>query len=277
MATRSGRIKRVAMSEFAAVRPSGLIATSLDEGDVLGWAMATDGKREIILVTRGGQALRYSESKIRAMGRKGAGVTAIRLKDDDYITSVDVVNGECDLLVVTTNGYGKRTPLKYYSAKGRATGGNATIARATMETTGPIVAARVVHPDDEITLITTNGQALRLKVKHIRQAGRATMGTRLINLKEGDTVASVARLSAKDLEPAVAQEPKNGQTAPVGQPELAVAGPNGANGDDGAEPEEWIDEADDVEEIDELDEADEEEDMDEADEAEDEDEGAEAE
>ena len=87
MATRSGRIKRVAMSEFAAVRPSGLIATSLDEGDVLGWAMATDGKREIILVTRGGQALRYSESKIRAMGRKGAGVTAIRLKDDDYITS----------------------------------------------------------------------------------------------------------------------------------------------------------------------------------------------
>ena len=87
-----------------------------------------------------------------------------------------------------------------------------------METTGPIVAARVVHPDDEITLITTNGQALRLKVKHIRQAGRATMGTRLINLKEGDTVASVARLSAKDLEPAVAEEPKNGQTAPVGQP-----------------------------------------------------------
>src|SRR6185503_15616044 len=128
-----------------------------------------------------------------------------------------------------------------------------------------------------ITLITTNGQALRLKVKHIRQAGRATMGTRLINLKEGDTVASVARLSAKDLEPAVAAEPRNGQTAPVGQPELAVAGPNGANGpngDDGAEPAEWIDDADEVEELDELDEADEEEE-DDMDEAEDEDESAE--
>jgi DNA gyrase subunit A len=269
MATRNGRIKRVAMSEFAAVRPSGLIATSLDEGDVLGWAMATDGKREIILVTQGGQALRYSESKIRAMGRKGAGVTAIRLKDDDYITSVDVVNAECEQLVVTTNGYGKRTPLKSSPANGRATGVNATIARATLETTGPIVAARVVHPDDEITLITTNGQALRLKVKHIRQAGRATMGTRLINLKEGDTVASVARLSAKDLEPAVAPEPKNGATEPVGQPELAVAGANGANGADGAEPAEWIDEPDEVEELDELDEAEEEEELDEADEAED--------
>src|SRR6185503_16087751 len=105
-----------------------------------------------------------------------------------------------------------------------------------------------------ITLITTNGQALRLKVKHIRQAGRATMGTRLINLKEGDTVASIARLSAKDLEPAAAVEPKNGQTVPAVQAELALAGPNGATAAADGEPAEWIDEADEVEEIEELDE-----------------------
>ncbi len=210
MVTRNGRIKRVAMSEFAAVRPSGLIATNLEEGDVLGWAKMTDGKQEIILVTERGQALRYAEDEVRAMGRQAAGVTAINLDEDDYITSMDVVDPACDLLVVTANGYGKRTPLEEYMPKGRATMGVATIAQRSLEVTGKIVAARVVHEDDELTVITTNGQALRLKVKHIRQAGRATMGTHLINLKEGDTVASVARLSVQDLAP-VAGEQANGK------------------------------------------------------------------
>ncbi len=219
MVTRNGRIKRVALDEFASVRPSGLIATNLDEGDVLGWAKLTDGTKEVMLITERGKALRYHESAVRAMGRQAAGVTAIALKGeddkggvDDYVTSMDVVDDACDLLVVTRNGYGKRTPLTDYPAKGRATGGVQTLDKHKIDGeggTGIIVAARVVHPDDDLTIISTAGQALRLKVSNIRQAGRSTMGTRLINLKEADTVASVARLAAADLAPSQ-EEPANG-------------------------------------------------------------------
>jgi DNA gyrase subunit A len=199
MVTRNGRIKRIALSEFASVRPSGIIATNLDDGDTLGWVRLTTGKDEIIIVTEMGQALRYEETEVRAMGRTAAGVTAIRLDDGDFVTSMEVVEPDGELLVVAANGYGKRTAFREYSAKGRATMGVATIAHRNLETTGRIVSARAVREEDDITLITTNGQTLRLKVAEVRQSGRSTMGTRLINVKDGDSVASVARLAAKDL------------------------------------------------------------------------------
>ena len=230
MATRSGRIKRVEMSELSAVRPSGLIAINLDDGDVLGWAKMTTGGQEIILITEKGQALRYEETAVRAMGRPAAGVTAMNLEDGDYIVSMDVVDPEADLLVVTANGYGKRTPLEEYAPKGRATMGVTTIAQKSLDVTGRIMAARVVREEDHLTVISANGQAIRLKVQDVRQAGRATMGTRLIHLKDGDTVASVARLAAKDIAP-VAEEPPNGKAAQETQTEAAAmieAGGNGA-------------------------------------------------
>jgi DNA gyrase subunit A len=231
MVTRNGRIKRVEMSEFAAVRPSGLIAINLDEGDVLGWAKMTTGAQELILISERGQALRFHENKVRAMGRQAAGVGAMRLDADDHLTSMEVVDPEGELLVVTVNGYGKRTPLKEYPPKGRATGGVATLSRGGMKTTGIIASARVVRAEDEITIISANGQALRTKVKEIRQAGRATMGTRLINLKDGDTVASVARLAAKDIAP-VDEAPKDGKGEAVPQAEAAVAAVVGGNGNE---------------------------------------------
>ncbi len=230
LVTRNGKIKRVAMSEFASVRPSGLIATNLDSGDVLGWAHMTDGKRELILVTERGQALRYAERAVRAMGRQTSGVNAIRLDEGDHLTSMDIVVDGSHLLVVTENGYGKRTPLGEYAAKGRATGGVTTIAQKSLDVTGRIVAARVVHEDDELTVISTSGQAIRLKVKGVRQAGRSTMGTRLINLKEGDMIASVARLAAKDIAVVQAAEPQNGSVAAE-----VVVEPPSANGN-GSEP-----------------------------------------
>src|SRR5204863_7353680 len=122
LATARGRVKRVMLEEFAAVRPSGLIAMSLDDGDQLGWARVTTGKDEVIFVTENGQALRFNESKVRAMGRQAAGVQAIKLKKEDAVTSMDVVEKDGALLVVTSAGYGKQTPLKDYTAKGRATG-----------------------------------------------------------------------------------------------------------------------------------------------------------
>ncbi len=200
MVTRLGKIKRVALSEFAAVRPSGLIATSLEDGDVLGWVRLTLGGQDIIIITERGQALRYSEDHVRAMGRSATGVNAIRLGRGDFVTSMEVIEPEGELLVVTASGFGKRTPLDDYPVKGRATGGVATIASRHLDATGPIASARVVNEADEITIISSHGQTLRLRVSAIRQSSRSTMGTRLINLKEGDSVASVARLAARDLE-----------------------------------------------------------------------------
>jgi len=199
MATRNGKIKRVELPKFAAVRPSGLIAISLEEADVLGWVSLTSGDDEIIIVTEQGQALRFHEEQVRPMGRPAAGMRGIRLRAGDYVTSMDVVDPDGDLLVVSQKGYGKRTPLREYPVKGRATGGVVTLSRSTRDLTGPIAAARVVGAEDDLTIISSGGIVLRTKMKQIKQTGRATMGVRVINLKEGETVASVARISAKDL------------------------------------------------------------------------------
>ena len=205
LSTIRGKVKRVVMEEFAAVRPSGLIAMSLDEGDKLGWARLTSGNDEVIFVTEEGQALRFNESKIRAMGRQAAGVQAIRLDEGDCVTSMDVVENEGSLLVITSNGYGKQTPLKDYPAKGRATGGVSTIDQKALKDIGKIIAARVIQKADDLTIITSNGLAIRIKVKDVRQAGRSTRGVHLIKPQPGDSVASVARIAAEDLKKAGAQ------------------------------------------------------------------------
>ncbi|HLF74974.1 MAG TPA: DNA gyrase subunit A [Anaerolineales bacterium] len=218
LATVRGRVKRVAMEEFASVRPSGLIAMALDEGDQLGWARLTSGEDEVIFVTENGQALRFGENKIRAMGRQAAGVQAIRLINGDSVTSMDVVEKDGSLLVITSTGFGKQTPLKEYSPKGRATNGIATIDQKALKDIGKIVAARVVQQADDLTIITSNGVAIRIKNKDVRLAGRATKGVHLIKPQPGDSVASVARIAAEDLKKAGAQ--LNGEEKAEPQPQL---------------------------------------------------------
>ncbi len=220
MATARGKVKRVDLEEFASVRPSGLIAVNLEEGDTLGWARLTGGKDEVIFVTENGQALRFSEEKVRSMGRAAAGVQGIKLKKGDLVTSMDVIQPNGALLIVTANGFGKQTPLKEYTAKGRATGGNYTIDPKAIPTTGKIAAARVVQMTDDLTIITANGVALRLKVKDVKQAGRATRGVHLIKPGEGDSVASVARIAVEDLKKVGAQVNENGEAEAQPQPEL---------------------------------------------------------
>ena len=133
------------------------------------------------------------------MGRTAAGVLAIRLKRGDFVTSMEVVEPGGDLLVVTANGYGKRTPLSEYPTKGRATGGVHTVDKKALRKVGQIVAARVVQVPDDLTLISANGVVLRTKVKDVSQTGRATRGVTLMNLQEGDSVASIARVAEADL------------------------------------------------------------------------------
>ncbi|HEX9011944.1 MAG TPA: DNA gyrase subunit A [Anaerolineaceae bacterium] len=196
MATTSGRMKRIALSEFASVRPSGLIAISLENGDRLNWVRLTHGKDDVILVTQKGQALRISEQEIRSMGRQASGVTGIRLHQGDRLAGMEVVESGAFLLVITEQGYGKRTPLDAYPAKGRAGGGVATIDQKTLDTIGKIAAVRVVRESDDLTIVSAAGVLLRVRVSAIRPSGRATRGVRLIGLQKEDVVASLGVLPA---------------------------------------------------------------------------------
>lgn len=206
MATRRGRIKRIALSELASVRPSGMIAISLEEGDQLGWARLTNGSNEIILVTEQGQALRFSEQEVRPMGRSASGVNAIRLEGADLLTSMEVIEPGGYLLVITRNGFGKRTPLSEYSVKGRATGGITTINKEALAKIGPITSARIVQEADDLTIISANGVVLRTKVNDVSISGRSARGVILFKPDPGDSVASMARISDAELRQAGATE-----------------------------------------------------------------------
>ncbi len=211
MATRKGIIKRVELSEFESVRPSGLIAMNLDEDDMLGWARLTTGDDHIILVTEKGQAVRFPEEQVRTMGRQARGVKGISIKADDFLTSMEVVEPGGDLLIVTTKGYGKRTPLDKYPAKSRGTKGVRTIDAKAVPIVGRICSARVVQESDDLTIISSNGVVIRTKVKQISQAGRSTRGVRVMNLDAGDSVASVARFAAADLAQVEESNSENGK------------------------------------------------------------------
>jgi DNA gyrase subunit A len=202
----------MALSELSAVRPSGIIAIGLEDGDALGWARLTHGDDEIILVTEQGQALRFAEDVVRSMGRTAGGVTGIRLAADDKVTSMEVIEKGGDLMLITTQGYGKRTALAEYPVKGRATAGVKTAARDAAGKIGTITAARVVQEADDLTIITANGMVLRTKVKDVKKAGRATRGVHLMEVKEGDRVVSIARIAAAELKKVGANT--NGEPAP---------------------------------------------------------------
>ncbi len=192
LCTRRGRIKRVPVSAFAAVRSNGLIAMSLDPDDYLGWVCRTTGHQDLILVTRNGMSIRFNERDVRVMGRPAAGVSAIRLRPNDEVAGMDVVTDpRGDLLVVTEYGFGKRTPLREYGRQRRYGYGVLTLSR-NLRKTGRIIGARVVSPDDSLTLITAGGIALRTEVESINVYGRVTSGVKLIDLPDGDVLVSMA-------------------------------------------------------------------------------------
>jgi DNA gyrase subunit A len=203
MATVKGKVKRVALAEFASVRHSGLAAISLEEGDELGWAHLTTGKDEILLVSAEGKALRFSEERIRPTGRQAGGVNGIGLRGKDKVASMEVIEPNGYLLVVSEQGYGKRCRLEEYHPKGRGTGGMTTLDTKSLAKTGKVAVARVVQDEDEVTIISNSGLVLRLKVKEISIAGRATRGVRLMDLTKGSVVASLARISTATLESAI--------------------------------------------------------------------------
>ena len=197
MATQNGRIKKVHLHEFEAVRPSGLIAMSLNDDDTLGWVKYTTGDQHIVLVTANGQSIRFDESDVRVMGRPAGGVNAMKLGDGDSIAGMDVIREEhSHILVVTKNGFGKRTPVEQYSVQGRYGLGARTLARN--ERTGPIVAMRCISEEDGIMLISREGIVLRTNLNEIRETGRSTQGVTLMNLKGEDEVVGIALIQEND-------------------------------------------------------------------------------
>ena len=191
MITRKGKIKRVEVSVFANVRPSGLIALNLEEDDSLGWVKLTEGEQDLIIVSEQGKGIRFSEEDVRPMGRNAAGVNAIRLDSWDNVAGADVVLPGEDLLVITEKGYGKRTPLDEYRQQNRYGQGVRAMV-LTPERTGKIVSARVVASGDEVTCISANGIMLRTATDHISQQLRSSSGVRVMDLRDSDAVASVA-------------------------------------------------------------------------------------
>ncbi len=188
--TRGGMIKRVRFDQFVDVRQSGIIAISLEEGDEVAWVKATNGDQEIVIVTEQGQSIRFHESEVRVMGRTAGGVRAMRLSDGDTIAGMDVIKPhDTHLLVVTRNGFGKRTPIDEYRVQGRYGSGIRTIARN--EKTGPIIGVRAISETDGIMLITRNGVVLRTTLDAIRETGRSTQGVTVMKVSPNDEVVSI--------------------------------------------------------------------------------------
>jgi DNA gyrase subunit A len=213
MITRKGRIKRIEVQQFANVRPSGLRALTLDDDDKLGWVKLTSGEQDLILVSELGKGIRFSEEDVRPMGRTAAGVNAMRLDDWDHIAGADVVTPGDDLLVITEKGYGKRTALDEYRQQNRYGQGVRAMILEPLRT-GKIVGARVVTSGDEVTCISSNGIILRTSSDFISRQGRATQGVRIMDLREGDTVASIAVVREGLL--SKAQEQSEGEVADNG-------------------------------------------------------------
>jgi len=197
--TRQGKIKRMDLALFANVRANGRIAMGLEPGDSLDWARLTNGDQEFMVVSRLGKASRFHESLVRPMGVGAFGVLAMKIAEGDSIVSLDVVKPDAALLVITEQGWGKRVNLDEYAAKGRNIQGNWTTDHTRLDETGPIVAARVVNLQDQISVISANGIALRTNVAGISQYGRITRGVRIMKLKPGDVVATLAVLNYEDL------------------------------------------------------------------------------
>ena len=194
LVTRKGIIKKTKLEAYSRPRQNGVNAISIREGDKLLEARLTDGSSEILLAVRSGKAIRFSESKVRAMGRTASGVRGITLanQNDEVIGMVCLKNGNEDILVISENGYGKRSLLDDYRVTNRGGKGVKTIN--ITQKTGALIAMKSVSNDNDLMIITGQGLTIRLAVNTISVLGRATQGVRLINLKEEDSIASVARI-----------------------------------------------------------------------------------
>lgn len=196
MATKQGLVKKTPLSEFKNLRKNGLIAINLKEGDELLKVKVTRGDADIIIVSEGGNAIKFNETDVRPMGRTASGVKSMNLREDDIAVCMDIASDEEDLLVISENGFGKRTPLTEYKRQNR--GGVGLITYKISEKTGKVVGATVCKADDELMLINTSGVAIRLNVSGISVTSRSTMGVTLMRTSEEEKIVAVAKIGSTD-------------------------------------------------------------------------------
>jgi DNA gyrase subunit A len=195
-ATKKGLIKKTALEQYSRPRAGGIIAVGLEEGDSLVGVNLCRAGQSIVLGTADGMSIRFEEEDARAMGRSAVGVWGIRLEDGDEVRDMVVTDGTGSLLTVCENGYGKRTPVEDYRSQSR--GGKGIIDIKTSDRNGKVVNLLAVADDDEVMLITKDGQIVRTKVDQISVVGRNTQGVRCIALNDGDKLVSVARIPREE-------------------------------------------------------------------------------
>ncbi|MBI2191858.1 MAG: DNA gyrase subunit A [Planctomycetes bacterium] len=233
MATRQGYVKRTPLESFSRPMRRGIRAISLDEGDCLIGVDLTGGQQEVLLATADGTAIRFRESDVRCMGRTARGVRGIRLRPGDRVIDLVVADPDASLLTVCENGFGKCTQPKAYRAQSR--GGQGVINIKTTERNGKVVGMMAVRDEDDLMMVTQAGMIVRVPVKTIRVVGRNTQGVRLIRLKEGDRLVSVARVpheEQEELPPEAVGASAEG--APSGGPTPPVTGPQSSPGEEGS-------------------------------------------
>ncbi|MBU1863071.1 MAG: DNA gyrase subunit A, partial [Candidatus Omnitrophica bacterium] len=196
MVTKKGLVKKTSLAAYSRPRASGIVALTLKDDDQLVGCTVTDGSHEIFLASRGGKAIHFKEKEIREMGRTAAGVRGIRLAKGDEVIAMALVEKGGTILSATERGYGKKTIFDEYRLQSR--GGSGVANLKVNAKTGKIVGVITVREDDEVILATSTGMIVRSAVKGIRTSGRNTQGVRLVNLKEKDVVASIARVLMKD-------------------------------------------------------------------------------
>lgn len=208
-ATRSGTVKRMALSALRNIRTSGIRALTLDEGDELINVMRTDGEQNILMATHNGQAICFAETDVRPMGREAVGVRGIRLKDGDWVVGAEIAQPDASVLSITEHGYGKRTPAAEYIRGGEEPqhrGGSGMKNYNITDKTGPVAAVKVVQDSDDVLVVSDDGVIIRMEAAGISELGRATQGVRIMRLSEGARVISVALTDRAESEDAPAGE-----------------------------------------------------------------------
>ena len=199
MCTVRGVVKKTPFEQYKNVRSTGLIAINLDEGDQLKWIRMTNGNNEVIISTSQGQAIRFHERDVRPMGRVSRGVRGIRLRTDDHVIGMDIVDERSSVFVISRYGYGKRTKVAQFTPHAR---GGVGIRSAVVNTkTGELIGVNTLSDTDEqeVIIISQNGQTIRLGLKDIPALGRATQGVRIMRLNDGDEVVSLALVDKSDV------------------------------------------------------------------------------
>ena len=198
MCTRKGVIKKTSLRAYSRPRSSGIIAININEGDELIEAKLTEGDDEVLMAIASGRAIRFHESHVRQMGRNSTGVRGIRLgsEEDEVVGMVIVKNQEADILVVSENGFGKRSKVAGYRETNRGGKGIKTIQRT--EKTGDLISIKNVLEGGDLMIITRKGITIRMSVEDIREDGRATQGVRLIKLRKGDMIAAIAKVAEEE-------------------------------------------------------------------------------